>query len=222
MSAALKFRKVEAGDVKIMMTKNLKLASWYPKNRISEANIKGLVNSVEDVGMQVPILVNAEGVIIDGGRRFAAAKQLGYQHIRVISTDCEYNHLFGSLQGSSKKLSGNDLLGVYLGDPYVLTTTQRDKIKKIEETCGYSAVKMLYEGGYTQGAFGVALRINRYTQGRVSIKNGLTWIVKQGMSRCVGVFMDNVIPVNTIVEAVESAAPINLEIVTKSSFRIKS
>lgn len=57
----------------------------YENNpRINEAAVEAVANSIEEFGFRNPILIDADGVIIAGHTRLAAAKALGLQTVPVI------------------------------------------------------------------------------------------------------------------------------------------
>jgi len=67
----------------------------YPNNaRINNATVKVLVNLIQRVGFNVPIVIDKNGVIVKGHARWKAAKMLGMTEIPCIvstNTDDENN-----------------------------------------------------------------------------------------------------------------------------------
>lgn len=60
----------------------------YEKNpRLNERAVNSVANSISEFGFQVPIIVDADGVIVCGHTRFIAAQRLGMTEVPVIVAD---------------------------------------------------------------------------------------------------------------------------------------
>src|SRR5580692_4901221 len=91
----------------------IKAAPWNPKGRIAEKRLGKLLASIEDIGLVYPVVVDESMNLVDGHRRLACAKKLGWTMIPTISVTSEFLHAYGSVQANQEKLTGNDLIGVY-------------------------------------------------------------------------------------------------------------
>lgn len=69
-------------EIKYVNIKDLKPYKNNP--RINEAAVEAVANSIEEFGFRNPILIDADGIIIAGHTRLAAAKALGLQTVPVI------------------------------------------------------------------------------------------------------------------------------------------
>lgn len=54
----------------------------------SESEFEGLVQDIQARGIVVDLIVTADGLLLDGHRRFAAAKQLGLKEVPVKTVEC--------------------------------------------------------------------------------------------------------------------------------------
>lgn len=59
-------------------------ANDYNPNRQSEHDFELLLRSMEEDGFTQPIIINHEGIIVDGEHRWRAALTLGYQELPVV------------------------------------------------------------------------------------------------------------------------------------------
>ena len=53
------------------------------RNRSDMGDIEGLAASIDDIGLLNPITVDEGGRLLAGGRRLAACKLLGWEHVEV-------------------------------------------------------------------------------------------------------------------------------------------
>ena len=60
----------------------------YEKNpRKNEDSVKYVANSIKEFGFKVPIVIDADNVIVAGHTRWKAAKQLGLEKVPCIKAD---------------------------------------------------------------------------------------------------------------------------------------
>ena len=60
----------------------------YEKNpRKNEDSVKYVANSIKEFGFKVPIVIDADNVIVAGHTRWKAAKQLGLEKVHCIKAD---------------------------------------------------------------------------------------------------------------------------------------
>ena len=70
----------------VVKTKDLQ---HHPKNSdiYDLSNIEDLVNSIREVGLLQPIIINKKNQILSGHRRFEAIKILGWNEVQVEVKD---------------------------------------------------------------------------------------------------------------------------------------
>lgn len=73
-------------EYKKQLVINLKENEYNP-NEMDSKTFEHLVKEIKEVGFLDPILVNKNGIIIDGAHRFRAAKQLGLDEVPVLEVD---------------------------------------------------------------------------------------------------------------------------------------
>lgn len=57
---------------------------WRNPRDITQASVDKMVNTIREYGYLLPILIDGEGVIITGHRRFAALRQMGATEVSVL------------------------------------------------------------------------------------------------------------------------------------------
>jgi len=71
-------------DVQVEMRDVATLKPYAQNPRYNEAAIDVVARSIKEFGFKVPIVIDAEGVIVTGHTRFKAAQALGLQQVPVI------------------------------------------------------------------------------------------------------------------------------------------
>lgn len=195
-----------APTVHLVHVSAIKVAPWNPVNRISEKRLMKLRLSMDDLGLFYPVLIDAKNNLVDGHRRFAVAKSFGWKRIPCITVTNGHDHAYGSVQLTQQKLSGNDLLGVYLVEPKALIGSQRAKIALVEKRVGIDFVKKLYKAGMSTSAFDSARRCFKYTG--VDLPTCLQWIIDNNMAGVLNHLIAGEIPPEQIVKAIRANKPI--------------
>lgn len=141
----------------------LEQANYNPKNRIKQRYLTRLIRSIENVGLVYPILIDEKSnVIIDGHRRYAACKKLGWDEIPcLISSGEEADTMYAEVNATQRGLSGNDLIQVYLKNPKAVTDVTRAKMLKAENTLGRKTLVEIAKRGLSYATFSEAERVAR-------------------------------------------------------------
>jgi len=61
----------------------------YNPNEMTESIMNHLIAEIKRIGFLQPVLVNMEGIIIDGEHRWLAAKEVGLEEVPVIQADMD-------------------------------------------------------------------------------------------------------------------------------------
>jgi len=61
----------------------------FNPNELDEAKFKSLVDNISKNGQQYPIIINSDGMIIDGEQRWKALKRLGFKEVEVEVRDLD-------------------------------------------------------------------------------------------------------------------------------------
>jgi len=81
----------------------------YNPNKQSEAEHEMLLRSIQDNGFTQPVIVNTEGVIVDGEHRWRAAQALGMTEIPVVKVDMTQEQMRIATLSHNKARGSHDL-----------------------------------------------------------------------------------------------------------------
>lgn len=198
--------------IRLVPINKIKAAPWNPPNRLEERKLEKLAESISDIGLVYPVAIDENNQLVDGHRRLAVAKGMRWDAIPAIVITSEFAHSYGSLNDSQQRMSGNDLIGIYLSNPDALIKKQKRKIERIEEVCGKPCLQLLLKCGLTAGTFDIAMRVVRYTEAAVEPANALRWLIRHGLGGTMRHLLDAGIPKKTIVMAVQEDKPLKIKI----------
>lgn len=140
------------------------MAPFNPKSRTDRNNLKGLRRSIEEIGLLYPVLVDSNNKLIDGHRRVAVAKLIGWTEIPalIVAKDTDHCTAYAQVNASQRKQTGNEALHIYLADPNALTTVVRARMIAYEELFGKELLKKVAKLGLSLTTFRTANRILAY------------------------------------------------------------
>ena len=137
---------------KFISCSQLKYSKHNPKRRL-EQKLGQLCKSIQAIGLQYPILVTSNNVVIDGHRRLAAYKRMGLENIASLVTDQTPNDVYSEVNANAYKLSGNDAMYVYLVDPTAVRPQVRRRFQRMEDRLGRPMVETLQKHGFSVVVF---------------------------------------------------------------------
>jgi hypothetical protein len=202
------------GKITKLKITELKLARFNPKSR--QANIKGLVSSIERVGLLTPITVTQKGEVANGHRRVAAYKKLGYTEIPAYVAEGSLAELFAEINGHDKKLSGVETLEVYLAEPEAIGPRIRARLQQMEEAIGRRTIERMIAGRFTLATWEAAKSIcdeADILSDTFSVK-ALRWIMKYRCARLVRRAIQVGTPPSKLVAAVNNNRPLRVSFVS--------
>jgi hypothetical protein len=190
--------------------KNLKLAKFNPASR--QADIKSLIASIEKVGLLVPITVTKQLEVADGHRRIAAYKKLGWTDIPAIVAEGTLAELFSEINGSVKRLTGEQTLEVYLKEPEAVGVKVRNQLKELEQVAGRTMLVRMHKGKFALGTWQAAKRI--VAEAEIDDEDftvqTLKWIMKYRCARNVRRALQLGTAPSKIVAAVKNDKPLRI------------
>lgn len=168
---------VSAPVAHMVSIKEIVKATWNPKSRVSERRLLQLRLSMDDLGLYYPVLIDEKKHLIDGHRRLAVAESFGWKRIPAITINGAMLQSYGSVQLTQQKLSGNDMLGVYLEEPNALLGKQRVRMVWAEKVIGRPLMRQLYEAGQSVAIVANAFRVAKYI-GIDDVRGIAAWLSK--------------------------------------------
>lgn len=118
---------------------SLKGQPYNPPTRTESASLAALVRSIKENGILVPLLINSRDELIDGHRRYAAAKVLRLGEVPCVMTGDRTKEstakVFEQVNTSQKKLGARDMIYVYVNGGDVPARVQ-NSISRLEALIG--------------------------------------------------------------------------------------
>lgn len=165
MQATVQQGKRIKGRREFVLLKRIKHTPYNPPNRTRKDNLIGLMNSLDTVGQLHPITISEDFVIVDGNRRFASAKFLGWDDIEcnIVKTD-DGELLYASVNSCARNMSGNDRLCVWLKNPHAVLSSSSRRFEMIVDRIGLDLLRRIAHEGYSVRVFDTARRIGKYCE----------------------------------------------------------
>ena len=164
----------------------LVISPQQPNTRGTAAGpLNQLKNSIQKVGLQYPPLVlakpNNRYQIIDGHRRVAVMRDLGWELIPVIVTEGNSDELFAAVSGNVAKMKSFEWAAVHLAGGAVPSGPIKVCITKLEQTMGREFLEQLTKKRTSPGIWNVANRVIRYLSlDEAERKRVLAWLAEIG------------------------------------------
>lgn len=183
-------------QVKRIPIATLSTAPHNPKSRTeNNSRLRQLAKSMEKIGILYPILVSKDGKrVIDGHRRLAAAKRLGWDSIPVLMVNAESDdEVYSEVNANSCRLTGNQALAVWLKNPKAVTKRSRACFDRAEAILGRTILGRLSRGGHSVRLLTLAGWVARYVDRADDskfIKKTTCWLAKYRNARIVEGYME--------------------------------
>jgi len=164
-------------QVKISSLKN---ANYNPPTRTDEANLKSLCESMARVGFVVlPILIK-NNIIIEGHRRVAAAKLLGWTVIDaiILSGDFDEHELFAEINQTTRKMNGREILHVWLNSPTSVSQRDAKKFQRMSDEIGRPLMKKICDAGMSWRIISDSKKIADYANCAGGATQVIGWLLK--------------------------------------------
>lgn len=173
----------QATIVKRIKLSDVKLAEYNPKARSDpRGSPRHLSKSIAKVGLLYPILVARNNDLIDGHRRIAAAKILGWDDIPALVAAVESREeAYAEVNNNAEMFSGNDVLNIWLKNPLAVSKTVVRKMERSEEVIGRTMMVRIAKKGMSLRIFTLALSITKYVGQDEDVRftrRTVSWLMK--------------------------------------------
>tara|TARA_Y100000034_G_scaffold28621_1_gene34416 strand:- start:834 stop:1469 length:636 start_codon:yes stop_codon:yes gene_type:complete len=204
-----------------VLLSEIKPSSFNPPIRTAKG-INGLKNNIENNGLLQPILVDKNMIIIDGHRRRECLIQLGIEEVAIIQTEENIKHddLFIATCSDTLSLNGNQHLWRYMEGMQVPDAHYK-RIKDIEKWLGvtraHGLFRNLIEDGKSHSTYHYAMQLYREYTGRKTKKQMselVYYMLNIDAPTRVKVAILNFIPINILIDSVESKKKISFNFST--------
>jgi hypothetical protein len=172
-------KRVKVVNRKLIPLKRLKNAPHNPPGRVDKKNLRELMDSLDLIGLLHPVTVSASEEIIDGHRRCAAARLLGWQDIECNVVDEDAASVYASVNVTARRMSGNDALTVWLANPHAVTDRVSSRIGEMANVIGLPLLKKIADAGYSMRVYQTACRVCRYCEVNYNegVKSVVQWLL---------------------------------------------
>lgn len=207
-------------QVKRMKMADLKVAEYNPESRTIEGskNLKTLEASIARIGLIYPLAVDSKGNIIDGHRRYSAAKALGWDEIPVliVGEGISADEAYAEINACNLKMDGNQTLQVFIKNPNAVTARSRRLLEGYEQMAGRDLLIRLIKNGGSVRTLQTAKSIGTYTEDNAEAfyRKTVRWLMKHRAVVLVNHYMQLQQPAKTLHEAIAKNRPLVSNITT--------
>lgn len=165
--------------LQIVEISKIKKAKYNSPVRTEEKFIKGLMNSIDEVGIIVPVILDKDFNLIDGHRRVASAEKLGWKEVPAViheKADTEFkDNVYEEVNTNARKLNEADQLYTYLHGGKISRKVET-AIGKIKGVAGEKILNLMLERRISPThTWNIFNRLSKYTTLQ-SPKAALEWI----------------------------------------------
>lgn len=192
----------------------LKPAPHNPEGRMQPKRLRTLERSLAKYGQLMPLLVSADNVIIEGHRRWAAAKRIGLETLLCIIVEGKADAIYATVNSTQQRITGNDALGIWLKNPDAVTPNMSTRLARMEDVLGRKLFTEMYRNNFAPNAFNLAVRIARLAmrEDDGTIQAIVAWFMRYPMVNKVHQLLKEGESADTILRAVKSGKPIRLRL----------
>lgn len=180
-----------APQVVLVPLKKLLGAPWNPEGRSQLKSFRKLAESMDSIGLISPIIIDRTKTIIEGHRRVAAARFLEWLHIPAIITDKPAEHVYADMNSTSKRLSGNDALCVFLKNRLAVTDSMRKATDKMISDIGRARVEKIAKAGLSSRVYRTAKSVSTFCTIE-DVGKIVDWLVRHSGSGMIGRIMKSI------------------------------
>lgn len=175
----------KAPILKLVDPQKLKFAPYNPPSRTDPANVKDLIESMAEHGQLTPITITGDNFVIEGHRRTVSARELGWESVwAIVRNDVSSELIYAAINGTTRKMSGNDAIGIFLQNPEALPKRIKNRLQNMAAVLGKILVRRMYLDGYSVKLYNTALAIGRYLDNDNDgfIKSVVEWMLDKQMA----------------------------------------
>lgn len=181
--------KQKSVKVEWLLTKDLKAAPFNPEIRTLDKSLKDLMRSMETHGFWgfKPIVVTSDNTIVDGHRRWTAAKNLGIVQVACIRTDMGLQECWAETMASTRPINAQELFQAVRDGLEVLPKNNSgNTVSRYINKYGKGLVDYMADRGLSSSPIMYAERTCVYLgkeQSRENVEKIAKWIVENKLSR---------------------------------------
>jgi ParB-like nuclease domain len=196
----------------------LKPAKFNPETRTEEHRLRYLRQSMEEHGFieSCPIIIDKNGVIADGHRRYTVAKLLGMCDVPVLQINGRLSlEPYWSLNTVSESPTATEVLEAYTKGMNVVPLKQSRAITLLESALGGKrhVSELFAKGRFSPQAYYSGKRIANYVgrgDDKRFIARSIVWLIENKMQTITTIAIKSDVDPGVLVQAIEANRPLNL------------
>lgn len=192
---------------KLIPLVRLKDAAHNPPARTLEKNLRELADSMDRIGLLHPVTVSRDWEIIDGHRRRAAARLLGWRDIECNVVEEDPAEVYASVNPTARRLSGNDALSVWLVNKNAVPRASAARFEQMAAEVGLPLAKKIAKAGMSVRVWQTARRIARYCDS-AEVAAILDWLIDVATVGQVMKALESGVSAHVFLSAVRKGKPI--------------
>jgi hypothetical protein len=202
--------------VKLLRVADVKGADYNPARRTEVKRLKELMRSMSEIGLLYPILVDERNEVIDGHRRLACAKELGWETIPAIvvpATRGNRDAIYASVNITAAKMTGNEMLTAWLGNTHAASPRSQKLFAEMNNVLGLPLVKQLAERGLSSRVYQTAARIGRYCGDPSAdfVRKATKWLIEVAVIGQAMKALERGVPGGELKTAITRMRPLRME-----------
>lgn len=136
---------------------------YNPKHRTKEGKeLRALVDTIRKYGVVYPILITEDRDLIDGHRRYTAAKLAGLERIECIVSSLDRDEAFGLVNTTPKRIVRRDWLEIARGGGKALPAKEAALYRELHALVGNYGVDLLIQKGLGLGILTLCKAVHQY------------------------------------------------------------
>jgi hypothetical protein len=141
----------------------IKPTPYNPKHRTKDGKeLRTLVETIQKYGVVYPILITEDRDLIDGHRRFTAAKLAGLTEIECIVSSLDRDEAFGLVNTTPKRIARRDWLEIARGGGKALPAKEAAQYRELHALVGNYGVDLLIQRGLGLGILPLCKSVHQY------------------------------------------------------------
>ena len=199
---------MENGIHKIVPIEAIKIVEGFnPPERTEAVKIRDLQKSIKEHGVLVDLLVTADMSLVDGHRRYAAAKALGITTVPVKVVEGEYKELWAEVNATQRRPNGRGWMHVALQGAPIKDGVTKRHYDLLVDLIGQEGVRWLIQRRVSPGIWDACRRVALYagrTEDREFMRKTVFWLVDHKAQLLINSAIDTGIAPGFLVQAIEN------------------
>lgn len=203
--------------VVLMRVKDIKGRPYNPNSRAERSTLLPTLRSIDEIGLLYPLLVKADGRLVDGHGRLWCVKTLKWEFVPVIIApeSVTVERIYADVNSTNRKMSGTENLEIWLKEPRAVTVRAARAFAAAEERFGRKLLEKLVSLNMSIRLIRRAVSIARYVgadENEVFVRQAAHWLLRHRNTQLVQSYIAMEAPARTLYTAVRLNRPLTSKI----------